>query len=374
MEIEPDYEYEYVYETAPVKKAKKKAVKKIKKVKKIVGVQVEPVKKTVRKKFEFTPQEYNEAGRLIETVPGKYLDNMKNVNDYAQFSKLTQDYKIKYKKEFEDPKKLALLAKHKGYRVLTGDFDGDGKRDVAMIDPNEMQILVFNGHVIKPPGFSNVLEYYDKHDTVDKQTAFPLYVKKSKSDDESQNIFKYILEKVKEFAKVHNIKRRDIGYLNQVASAIYSGIVFPLMGNNDAVKLLKWSHDSKDKNIASTTFTKMMKTNRARDLILPYVKNIIDNNIMDKEPMNTTIGFAFRFYPFQFVEEMDKNFRNKFANVVQDTSPILMEIFNNILSTEDNVKQKYQELLDAYRMHVKARHEQLGTKPREENIKNIDQF
>ena len=48
-------------------------------------------------------------------------------------------------------------------------------------------------------------------------------------------------------------------------------------------------------------------------------------------------------------------------------------IINNILSTEDNVKQKYQELLDAYKMHVKARHEQLGTKPREENIKNIDQ-
>ena len=51
---------------------------------------------------------------------------MKNVNYYAQFSKLTQDFKIKKKKEYEDPKKLSLLAKHKGYRVLTGDFDGDG--------------------------------------------------------------------------------------------------------------------------------------------------------------------------------------------------------------------------------------------------------
>ena len=120
---EQEVQYEYVYETVPVKKTKKKAAKKVKVVKKTVIVNsnnvvepIEPVKKGGRKKFEFTTQEYNDADKLIDTVEGAYLNKMKNVNDYFHFSKLTQDYKIKYKKEFEDPKKLAVIAKHRGHK------------------------------------------------------------------------------------------------------------------------------------------------------------------------------------------------------------------------------------------------------------------
>ena len=256
--------------------------------------------------------------------------------------------------------------------MLTRDFDGDDKRDVVMIDPDEMQILVFNEHVIKPPGFSSVLDYYEKYDTVDKQEKNPLYVKKSKKEDDSPNVFKHILEKVKQFAAAHNIKRRDIGYLNQVASAIYSGIVFPLMGNNDVVKLLKWSHDSRDKNIASTTFTKMMKTNRARDIILPQVKSLIDKNITEKNQISSVIGMAFQLFPFQFVEEMDRLIKRQLGATIKDTSPMLMEIFNNLMSTEDDVKNRYQQLLDSYKQHIQARHDQLAILPSVTTNKIVD--
>ena len=87
MVIEPEVQYEYVYETIPTKKVKKKTAKKVKVVKKTVVVNtnqpVEPVKKGGRKKFEFTTQEYNEVDKLIDTVDGAYLNKMKNVNDIS---------------------------------------------------------------------------------------------------------------------------------------------------------------------------------------------------------------------------------------------------------------------------------------------------
>ena len=47
---------------------------------------------TTTTKFEFIPEDYNNALNLVEQVPGSALNIMKNLNDYIPFSKLTQKF------------------------------------------------------------------------------------------------------------------------------------------------------------------------------------------------------------------------------------------------------------------------------------------
>jgi len=348
-------EIETSTKSKPLKKTTKKASIKRTMTKK-------PSKKlttTTTKKMEINPEDYNNALNLVEQVPGSALNNMKNLNDYIPFSKLTQKFRIKFRQDLCDPRVLALIAKKKGWRVLTGDFDQDGLQDIVMIDPRELQIIVFNGHVVSSPGYEAILKYYLDHPTKEQQIEKPLKSVIKSDKYKTANVFKFILEAVKLFANTHDIKRKDIGFLNQVASAVYAGIVFPLFGKDDIVELLKWSHDTKDKNVIVKIFDQVMKTEQARSLVLPIVNDVLSWVPDSKNPMDTVIGMAFMKYPFEFVESMDQLIRGQFSNVVLQTSPVLLQLFDSFVNVARGDIDEYNKLLNSFTQHTMARRNQI---------------
>ena len=164
---------------------------------------------------------------------------------------------------------------------------------------------------------------------------------------------------MKLFANTHNIQRKDIGFLNQVASAVYAGIVFPLFGKDEIVELLKWSHDTKDKNIMVKIFDQVMKTEQARSLVLPIVNDVLSWVPDSNNPMESVIGMAFMKYPFEFVEFMNQLIRGRFSNVVLQTSQVLLQLFENFINVAQGDIDEYNKLLNSFNQLTMARRNQI---------------